>query len=170
MATSSDSYGTSTGVERLIGDIFVSRAVTTTTVPTLAQVELAIDDAASELNRELAAAGFQVPVSTTVNPMEARWLEGINNKGAAADILSYIPMTAIVPGGEDAGSNRMELYQFQMNKALTAIIDHRFTAARSRGRLGATFSGSQKNKDGNRKLPIFTRNDNKTPGLEDLTE
>ena len=170
MATSSDSYGTSTGVERLIGDIFVSRSITTTTVPTLSQVELAIDDIASELNRELAAAGFQVPVSTTANPMEARWLESINNKGAAADILSYIPMTAISPGSEDAGSNRMELYQFQMNKALTAIIENRFTAARTRGRLGAVYSGSQKDSDGNRKKPIFTRSDNNTPGLESLTE
>lgn len=170
MATSSDSYGTSTGIERLIGDIVIDRAFSTLTVPTLLQVELAIDDIASELNRELAAAGFQVPVSTTVNPMEARWLEGINNKGAAADILSYIPMTAIVPGGEDAGSNRMELYQFQVNKALTAIQENRFTAARTRGRLGAVFSGSQQNSDGNRKLPIFKRDDGRTPGLDNFTE
>jgi len=170
MATSSDSYGTSTGVERLIGDIFVSRTVTSTTVPTLLQVELAIDDVASELNRELAASGFQVPVSTTVNPMEARWLEGINNKGAAADILSYIPMTAIVPGGEDAGSNRMELFQFQVNKALTAIQENRFTAARTRGRLGAVFGGSQQDSNGKRKLPIFTREDGRTPGLDSFTE
>ena len=69
MATSSDSYGNSTGIERLIGDIFVSRTLSSTTVPTELQVDLSIDDIASELNRELAAAGYQVPVSTTVNPL-----------------------------------------------------------------------------------------------------
>lgn len=172
MATSSDSYGTSTGIERLIGDIFVSRAVTSTTVPTLSQVELSIDDMGAELNRELAAAGFQVPVSTTVNPIEARWLESINNYGAAALILGTIPMTAITPGSEDAGSNRMEMYSSFFNRALASIKDQRFTAARIRGRLGAVFGGSQQDSDGNRKLPIFKRDTDRTPngGVESFTE
>jgi hypothetical protein len=170
MATSSDSYGTSTGVERLIGDIFVSRILSSTTVPTLTQVEFFIDDIASELNRELAAASFQVPVSTSANPLEARWLESINNYGAAAIILGSMPMTAISPGAEDAGSNRMAMYQIFFNNALTSIRDNRFTAARVRGRLGGVFSGSQNDIDGNRKKPIFTREDGHTPGIDSLIE
>jgi len=170
MATSSDSYGTTTGVERLIGDIFVSRTISSTTVPTLAQVELSIDDIASEMNRELLATGFIAPVSTTVNPIEARWLESINNYGAAAIILGSIPMTAIAPGSEDAGTNRMEMYQVFFNRALTSIRDNRFTAARVRGRLGAVFSGSQQDADGNRKLPMFTRSDGRDPASESLIE
>lgn len=170
MATSSDSYGTSTGIERLIGDIFVSRAITSTTVPTLSQVELSIDDMGSELNRELAASGFQIPVSTSANPIEHRWLESINNYGAAALILGSIPMTAISPGSEDAGANRMEMYQSFFNRALTTIRDQRFTAARVRGRLGAVFGGSQQDSEGNRKLPRFKRDDDRTPGTGDFTE
>lgn len=167
MATSSDSYGTSTGVERLIGDIVISRAFTSTTVPSLAAVELNIDFIGSELNRELSAAGYQVPVSTTVNPMESRWLEGINNQGAAAMTLGTMPMTAITPGSEDAGSNRMEMYSSFLNRALTAIKENRFTAARTRGRLGAVFAGSQEDDQGNRKLPRFKRDDGFRPGGKD---
>lgn len=170
MATSSNSYGTSTGIERLIGDIVVSRSFTTTTVPTLEQVELVVDDMAAELNRELSAAGYSVPVSTGANPNEALWLKGINEKGAAAVLLGTIPLTAIVPGGEDAGSNRMEMYQHMFNAALTTIKENRIRAGRIRGRLGAVHSGSQTDTNDNRKKPFFTRGDNNTPSLRKLTE
>ncbi len=170
MATSTNSYGTSTGVVRLIGDIFVSRAITTTTVPTTAQVDLTIDQIASELNRELAAVGFQVPVSTGTDPLTHAWLESINDMGAAALTLGSIPMTAIAPGSEDAGSNRMEMFQSFFNSALTSIRENRVVAARVRGRFQATFAGSQQDTDGNRKLPIFKRGADSFPGTKSLTE
>lgn len=164
-------YGTAGGVEILIGDIVVARDFTTTTIPTSGDVGAFLDDIEAELHRELAAAGFQVPVSTSANPREAAWLAGIAEKGAAALILGSIPMTAIAPGAQDAGTNRMEMYQAFFNRAIENIRENRFTAARTRGRLGAVFAGSQSDTDGNRKKPIFKRDDGRRSGGPDsLTE
>jgi len=170
MATSSNTYGTSTGIERLVGDIVLSRTFTTTTVPTSAQVDLFLDQTAADLNVTLAGAGYTAPVSTSSDPITHRWLESVNEMGAAALILGSIPMTAIAPGVEDAGSNRMEMFQAQFNRALTRIEEQKISAARGRSRLGAVFSGSQEDTDGNRKLPIFKRGADKTPGTRPLTE
>lgn len=171
MATSTNSYGNTTGVERLIGDIVINRAFSTTTVPTLNQVELMIDDIAAELNVALSANGYSVPVSTASDPITHRWLEGINNYGAAALALGSLPMTAISPGQEDAGTNRMEMYQAFFNRAITRIEDKKVRASKSpRTRLGAVISGSQQTTDGDRKLPIFKRGADKTPGTRGLTE
>jgi len=128
-----------------------------------------INDIGAELNRELSAAGYVVPVSST-GPGQRRWLQGVNNYGAAALILGSIPMTAISPGAEDAGGNRMEMFQVFFNRALTSIREGRFNAPRVRGRLGAVHSGSQKDSEGKRKLPLFKRDDGRTPGLDSFTE
>jgi hypothetical protein len=56
------------------------------------------------------------------------------------------------------------------NRAIENIREHRFTAARTRGRLGAVFSGGQEDSEGNKKLPIFERGADKTPGTRNLTE
>ena len=170
MATSSDSYGNTTGVERLVGDIVQNRAFSTTTIPTLLQVELFIDDIGADLNVSLSANGYVVPTSTANDPIVSRWLEGINNYGAAALVLGSLPMTAIAPGQEDAGVNRMEMYQAFFNRAITRIDDKKVRSSRSRGRLAAVMSGSQSDTDGERKLPIFTRGADSFPGTRTLTE
>ena len=170
MVTSSNSYGTSTGIERLVGDIFVSRTLSSTTVPTILQIDLIIDDIAAEMNVALAANGYTAPVSTADDPIPSRWLESINNWGAAAMVLGTLPMTAIAPGQEDAGVNRMEMYQAFFNRGMTRIADKKVAAARSRGRLAATFAGSQESSDGERKLPVFKRGMDRTPGTRNLTE
>jgi len=170
MATSSDSYGNTTGVERLIGDIVVSRSFSTTTVPTLLQIELFIDDIGADLNVALSANGYSVPVSTTDNAIVHRWLEGINNFGAAALALGSIPMTAIAPGQEDAGTNRMEMYQAFFNRAITRIDEKKVRASRSRGRLAAIMAGSQSDTDGDRKLPLFKRDADNFPSTRTFTE
>ena len=170
MPTSSNSYGSSTGIERLVGDIVVSRDFTATSVPTSDQVDLIIDDIASEINVALAANAYTVPVSTADDPIVHRWLESINNYGAAAMVLGTLPMTAIAPGQEDVGVNRMEMYQAFFNRGMTRIADKKVAAARTRGRLGAVFAGSQEDSDGERKTPIFTRGMDRTPGTRSITE
>jgi len=171
MATSSDSYGNTTGVERLVGDIVVSRTFSTTTVPTLLQVELSIDDIGADLNVALSANGYSVPVSTSSDPQVHRWLEAINNFGAAALVLGTLPMTAIAPGLEDVGTNRMELYQAFFNRAITRIDEKKVRASKSpRGRLGAIMAGSQSDTDGNRKLPLFKRDADNFPSTRPFTE
>ena len=170
MVTSSDSYGNTTGVECLVGDIVLNRAFSITTVPTLLQVEQSIDDIGSDLNVALSANGYSVPVSTADNSIVHRWLEGINNYGAAALVLGSLPMTAIAPGQEDAGTNRMEMYQAFFNRAITRIDEKKVKTGRSRGRLAAVMSGSQSDTDGNRKLPLFTRDSDNFPSTRTFTE
>jgi len=170
MVISSNSYGNTTGLERLIGDMFVSRTITSTTVPTTLQVDLTIDDIGAEINVALAANGYTAPLSTADNPIEHRYLESINNYGAAAMLLGSIPMTAIAPGLEDAGTNRMEMYQAFFNRGITKINDKKLKASKSRGRLAAVLSGSQTDTDSRRKLPLFKRTDNNTPGTRTFTE
>ena len=171
MTVSTNSYGFSTGVEGLIGDLVVSRAFTTTTIPTLLQVERQIDLVAANLNRELQAAGFAVPVSTGASDDIARqWLVGINEMGASARLLAMLPMTAIAPDIEDGGANRMAFFQSEYIKALRDIRDNRLVATRARGRLSAVFSGSQEDSDGNQKEPLFRRGAYDTPGTRSLTD
>ena len=169
MPTSTNSYGTSTGIERLVGDVFVSRAITSTTIPSLTYVEGMIDQTAAELNRALAAAGYSAPISTgeTIN---RQWISGINEYGAAALVLGSMPMTALSPGKEEAGNNRMEMFQAFFNAALKTIAEQRLSAGRSRGRLGAVKSGSATDSDGNTKLPLFKRGQDDYPGSRSLVE
>lgn len=169
MATSTNSYGTSTGIAELVGDVVVARTFTSTSVPSLVYVEGMIDRTAAELNRALAAAGYTAPISTS-ETINRQWIAGINEYGAAALVLGSMPMTAISPGREEAGSNRMEMFQAFFNKALTTIKNQELSAGRSRGRLGAVFAGSQSDSDGNRKLPLFTRGQDDYPGSRSLTE
>ena len=169
MATSTNSYGTSTGIAELVGDVVVARTFTSTSVPSLVYVEGMIDRTAAELNRALAAAGYSAPISTS-ETINRQWISGINEYGAAALVLGSMPMTAIMPGREDAGNNRMAMFQTFFNAALKTIGEQRLSAGRSRGRLGAVFAGSQSDSDGNRKLPLFKRGSDDDPGSRSLTE
>ena len=170
MVTSSDSYGNSTGIERLIGDLWVSRTLSSTTIPTSDQVDLAIDDIGSELNIHLSGAGYTVPVSTGSDPITHRWLESMNNQGAAANVLGMIPMTAIAPISEDAGSNRMQMYIGFYNRGLTMIDEQKIRSARINERVAIVFTGSQTDSNRDRKLPRFTRGMDDTPSLKRLTD
>lgn len=152
-----------------MGDVVVSRSFTTTTVPTLDQVCLILDQTATELNRELDAAGYSAPVSTG-DIIATEWLRNINEMGAAALVLGTLPITAITPESEDAGANRGQLYQGFYNRALTTIQEQRLRASRRRQRLGAVFSGSQSDSDNNRKLPLFKRSLTDFPATRRLTE
>lgn len=163
MATSTNTYGTSTGIERLVGDVFVARSITSTTIPSLTYVEGMLDQTAAEINRELQASGYTIPVSTGES-VARDWVKSINEFGAAALVLGSMPMTAIAPGREDAGSNRMEMFQAYFNSGLKSIRENRLVSSRSRGRLGGVFAGSQEDSDNNRKLPIFTRGMDDYPG------
>ncbi len=169
MTVAANSYGTATGIERLVGDVFVSRTISSTTIPSLTYVEGMIDQTAADLNRELAAAGYATPISTGQADAYA-WARSINEQGAAALVLGSMPMTSISPGREDAGNNRLALFSAAFNKALSDIKDHRLVATRSRGRLGAVFAGSQTDSDSQRKLPLFRRDQDSYPGSRSLTE
>lgn len=170
MATSTNTYGFTTGLERRIGDIVASRAFTTATVPTSCQAVSILEDIAADMNRALLAAGYQAPISTG-DFTNRRWAQKVNEDGAAAMVLATLPMTAIAPNAEDAGANRAELYWSLFNAGMTAIQENRISATRVTTRLGNTMAGSQSDSDNNRKLPFFTRDMDRNPRrISGLTE
>ena len=168
MAVDANSYGASTGVERRVGDIVTSRAFSSTTVPTLGQVELAIDDIAAEMNTMLQGVGYTTPVSTG-EVFARRWLQALNEDGAAAAILATMPQVAITITPEDA-SNRMAYYQRRYEEGLQRIEEGKLRVGRAQGKLHGLTAGAATSSDGATKLPLFRRGMDDAPGTRELTE
>ena len=79
----SSSYGTIDGVKAIIpreGEFDEN------SLPTLANVETAINGISSEVDIALLKYGFEAPVDKTVHPLVARLLENLCNWGAASTI------------------------------------------------------------------------------------
>ena len=139
MPISPNTYATVAQVEIMVGDIVPNRTFSVTTTPTLSQVETLLDLTASELNRELRAAGYTAPLSTGTDPIEHNWLTYINMSGASAQVLQSFPMVAITLDSEDAGNNRAQNLQRVFDRGLTTIQEQRLDAERVRGRLGGVY-------------------------------
>ena len=166
MTVGANTYGDVAGIQRLIGDIVESRTFGTGTVPTLAQVEAELDNAAAELNNALDQAGFTVPVNATDYPTARAFLKAANEYGAAAVLLSTVPSEGYDPNEEveNAPTTRAEAYGNKFKSALKAIREYRIRAGMRVGRLSRVFAGSQEDEDGNEKKPIFTRGMDAYPG------
>jgi thioredoxin-like negative regulator of GroEL len=166
MAVDANTYAEHEDVERLIGDIVESRLFTTGTVPTLAQVETELDNAAADLNRELDAAGYTVKVVLATYPTAYAFLKAANAYGAAAVLLSTVPSYGYNPDDEveAAAESRPTTYSRKFEAAKKAIREHRIRAALRKGRLADVFAGSQEDEDGNEKKPIFKRGMDEYPG------
>jgi len=167
MTVGANTYGTVAGVQRLIGDIVESRAFTISTVPTLAQSEEELDNAASELNNELDVNGYAVPVVLATFPTAFGYLKAANEYGAAAVLLGTIPGQAYAPDDEvDTGSeNRAKQYNQKFQAAKKAIGDKKVRAAMRVGRLANVYTGAQEDADGNVKDPLFKRGMDDYPGV-----
>lgn len=172
MALDSNTYGLVAGVERLIGDIIVSRTFTTGTTPTLLQAEAELDAAAMDLNRELDQAGYTVPVLDADFPTAYGFLKAANEYGASAALLATLPSEAYSPEEEiaSAGESRAMMYHIRFQHALKVIREHKIRAAMRKGRLADMFAGSQETDAGDTKEPFFTRKDDKYPGSRVDTE
>ena len=160
-------YGTVTGIQRLIGDIVENRTFGAGTVPTDTQVTAELTNVAADLDRELDAAGYTVPVAQATNPTAYAWLVSINEYGAAALLLASVPAQAYEPDDEiDAGSiDRGRMYNQKYKAALKTIQDHKLRAAMARRRLANVFTGAQEDAQGNEKDPLFTRGMDDYPGV-----
>lgn len=170
MAVGANTYGTVAGVERLIGDLIDSRTFSGSTVPSTTQVEAELDAVAADLNRELEANDFTVPVAVGDDPTDHAFLAAANNYGAAAVLLATVPFIATNPDQEEFGTNRAEMYARRLNHALKEIRAHRISATKSTGRMARMFAGSQEDDDGNTKKPLFVRGIHDFPGARSLTE
>lgn len=172
MSVGANTYAEHEDVERLIGDIVENREFTTDTVPSLAQVEQELDNAAMELNRELDWAGYTVPVDETDYPTAYGWLKSMNEYGAAAMLLNIGPAEAFESAEDTEGGTptRAQTYANRFKDALKYIKAYRLRAGMRKHRLEDVFSGSQEDADGNEKLPVFRRGDFDYPGRRTLTE
>lgn len=166
MTVGANTYAEHEDVERLIGDIVADREFDTDTVPTLAQVEAELDNAAADLNRELDQVGYTVPVDETTWPTAYAFLKAANAYGAAAVLLSTVPANSYNPDEEveQTGETRAITYSNKFKSALKAIRENRLRAGRRVGRLAHLYAGSQEDANGNEKKPIFTRGMDAYPG------
>ena len=176
MAVDVNSYGTILGVQSLVGDIplntTTARTFSTTTVPTLAQVEAYIDDVADELNSCLSDIGYIVPVVSATDPFAFGLLKRANNAGAAAMVLDSVPAESYVtPGDETPARGRKEHFEQILRRVLKRITNETIAATKASGgtRLGDFTVGSSTDSDGNTKKPIFTRSKTDFPSSRSLT-
>ena len=174
MALSDYTYGTVEGVYRRIAWLMPGLAYFAgDTNPTMGQVESMLDDSASEIHARLAKAGYPVSTNTAITssaPRAQRWLQALNEMGAALAILDMFPAT----GDPDSGDNKAAA---RMGKRYTANLD--LIAGDALNVLGLTrttdtasmaYSGSSENEDGEDKLPLFTRGMMDYPASRSLTE
>lgn len=155
-------------VESIIGDLAASRKFTDSTVPSTTEVETAIDTVAGEINSHLETGGYAVPVDHENFPSAFQLLKNANAFGAAAQVLLSRPAISFTEGGEpnDRGG-----FYFKIKKDALDLIDGRKIKAGSSGEdYFKPFSGSQQNADGDKKLPIFTRDVTDFPTSRNLTE
>lgn len=164
MAVDANTYGTVARVEALVRDIPDGGTFSTSTTPKLAEVEQFLDDVADEINEALRAAGYTVPVASSSPDVEANGrLVRVNTFGAAATVVGMYPPQAFNPDNPDL-KNRMDFFEGRLTKLLEDIREGKLSATRTTGKLKRTFSGSQEDKDGNEKLPVFTRDITDYPG------
>ena len=170
MAIGANTYAEHEDVERLIGDIVANRTFDETTVPSLDQVEAELDNAAADLNRELAQVGYTVPVVETDYPTAYAFLKAANAFGAAAVLLSTVPSEGYDPTEEveSPATDRATTYGNKFKSALKAIRENRLRAGRRTRRLGNLAAGSAEDEEGNEKLPIFKRGMDAYPGRRSL--
>lgn len=168
MTVGANTYAEREDVERLIGDIVPSRTFTESTTPSLAQAEAELDNVAAEINAELDAAGYTVPISETGYPVAYKAAGAANAYGAAARLLSTSPAEAFDADEQivETGENRPQQYEKLLNRFLKRIREYRLRAGYRKGRLSRAFAGASEDADGYNKQPMFTRDMDRYPGRE----
>ncbi len=170
MALDSKTYGTVARVEALVGDMVASRAFTTNTQPKKAQVEVFLDNMASELNAALEVAGYTVPVVEADDEVAFEFLRAANVYGACVLVLTSSPAEAGLDLESEAMRTRIQTFNGFMKRALDRIKEGRLDATKTDRAFRHAYAGSQEDSAGNTKLPIFTRDIFDYPGSRSLTE
>lgn len=173
MVVDANTYGTVERVQRMIGDLVSSRLFTTSTVPTLAQVEDTLNDIADILNTELKLHGYTVPVSVATDPEAFRLLRYTNSAGASGAILAQLATessSGFSINATEHAVNRKQFFNSQLARTLERIRAGELPAARTLDKSHFAVAGSAKDTDGNLKRPFFTRDIFTNPGSFVFTE
>lgn len=130
-------YGTKEGIERLIGDIVSGRKFSSSTVPTITQVEAELTNVAAEIDNALDVMNYVVPVVEATDPHAYAFLKAANEYGAAARLLATIPTEAYDPSEqmEEIGQTRAQMYERHLKNALKLIWELKLRASLQHGRF-----------------------------------
>lgn len=167
-----NTYGHVSGVEALVGDLVSSRTFTDSTVPSYTQVQTMLDAVASEMNVELEQNGYAAPPIAADDPNAYRLCVHANNAGAAARVLSMLPMESYVfPDETRTGGDRREMLDRELWHFIQRVRRQEFPATRSDRLLKNLYSGSAIDRDTSEtKKPLFTRAGTDFPSSRSLTE
>lgn len=175
MALNSYTYGTVAGVHRRVGWLTKGRAFFAgDTLPTLEEVEGALDNIAAEIHTYMATSSYPIETNatlTTTYPRVQAWLKMLNEDGAAA-VLCMINPIAGNPD-ESQQSNPGTFWNKKYTKGLELIAKDGISKLgldKSTTNASMLFSGSSEDSSGNTKKPIFTRAMSDYPASRDLTE
>jgi hypothetical protein len=174
MAVNAYTYGEVSGVSRRVGWVVGrGREFTGNTVPTDLDVELLLDQVASEIHATLADNGYPINTKaamTTASAQASPFLQRVNEDGAAAELL----MTFAVAGDpEDTSPKPHTFYRKRYERGLELLKGAFLESAgvsRSTSLSNNLDSGSWKDSSGNEKLPVFTRDMSDFPGSRSLIE
>ena len=168
MAVSEYSYGTVTGVQQKAGWVVPARTFSSETVPTTTEVENILDTVCAQVHAKLAEAGYTVATKasiTTDAPRAVKWLERLNECGAAAEII----MTFAIAGDPERDTDPSGYWRKVFENGLKMIAG-RFLADLGMGKshnlsdhLVATWV---LDKDGNEKSSKFKMGMWDVPGSE----
>jgi len=172
MAIDSYSYGTEEGVEVKAGWVVPGRDFDGTTTPTDAEVHNIIDLIASEIHMALAEAGYPIDTKadvTTDAPRAVKWLEQLNEMGAASDIIQNFAIAGDPETGERPSGYWKSRYEAGLKRIAGGALD--FMGLTRTRTLSSNLVGTwYKNTDGQVKLPFFKRGQFDYPGSQPLTK
>ena len=165
MALEANTYGLVADIEALIGDLAPSKDFTGSTEPKEADVELALDAAAHEINRALEVAGYAVPVVVGTDPTAFAWLADINNYGACVTIIGMFPGTPYDPDEEaPPSSSRRGQYAALFKAGIKKIEENKLVASMDISMAKRFETGARLDTDGNTRSPLFERGMTDYPG------
>ena len=130
-------YGTAAGVHDWISDILPETEFTASTSPSLAQVERALTLCSKEVDVELDAQGYKIPVTIGDSPAAFEYIGEAVNAGGAAKVLAMLPASLYsFPDEESAGGDRRQMLDSQFYFLIRRIRTDELKALHDLDRMG----------------------------------
>lgn len=172
MTIDSYSYGTEAGCEQKAGWVVPDRDFDATSVPSDTEVHNIIDTVASEIHQALAEAGYPIQTKsdvTTNAPRAVKWLEQLNELGAAADIIQNFGIAGDPEDNSRPAGYWRKRFEDGLKRIRGGALSH-LGLSRDRDLSAYLVGTSYKNTDGDIKKPFFKRGQFNAPGSTALTE
>lgn len=172
MTIDSYSYGTEAGCEQKAGWVVPGRDFDATSSPTQDEVFNIIDTVASEIHQALAEAGYPIDTKTDVTtnaPRAVKWLEQLNEMGAAADIIQNFAIAGDPEDNSRPSGYWSSRYKDGLKKIAGGALDF-MGLSRTRDLSSKMVGTWYEDSSGNIKKPLFKRGQFDYPSSRELTE